>query len=157
MKICLMCQTPKSRSEFSPSAKGRGGLHPWCKACVREYSRARYQNIDSPKRVGSSAVILPYTETLKGRTNDRKNDPAFKRAQLVWYRLLKLGRVPPWVKIEDVLPMYEMCARAGKGFAVDHIIPLNGKDVSGLHVPWNLQLVTTSENSRKKTKYHQPW
>lgn len=36
---------------------------------------------------------------------------------------------------------------------VDHIIPLQGKNVSGLHVPENLQVIERSINSKKRNKY----
>lgn len=48
--------------------------------------------------------------------------------------------------------MYQFC-RIFKGFEVDHIIPLNGKNVSGLHVPANLQVLTAIENRKKGNKY----
>lgn len=154
MKTCLICQVAQPIDAFSPSKAGRYGLHPWCRACVRSYNQARYRGGLNPSTQvrKSQAKILDIKIPELNQKRMKHAAVGFRVAERVWYRLKKIHRIPPWVVFEDVLPMYEAAARA-KYFAVDHIVPLNGKLVSGLHVPWNLQLLTKSENSTKHASH----
>lgn len=68
------------------------------------------------------------------------------------YRAAKLQRTPPWADMSKIKEIYKKCP---KDLVVDHIIPLQGKLVSGLHVPNNLQYLTYAQNSSKKNKYTQ--
>lgn len=75
-------------------------------------------------------------------------------------RALKLQRTPKWLTIDDFRFMklfYTEAAilykKTGIKYHVDHIVPLQGKNVSGLHVPWNLQLLTGFENCSKNNKF----
>lgn len=65
-------------------------------------------------------------------------------------RAAQIQRTPKWVDLEAIKKFYEACP---PGMHVDHIVPLRGKEVCGLHVPWNLQYLTASENSRKSNKF----
>ena len=51
---------------------------------------------------------------------------------------------------DGIVEFYNNCP---EGYEVDHIIPLLGKLVSGLHVVWNLQYLTHEDNEIKKTKF----
>lgn len=154
MKTCLVCQVPKSLDNFRPHAKGRNGLHPWCNKCVASYNSQRYFSGQVPDKYirKSAAPLIDFTPPRKDKTAVKDATPGFRRAEQVWYKLIKQNRVPPWLKFEQVLPMYEMAAMTSS-HVVDHIVPLCGKKVSGLHVPWNLQLLTPSENSKKGAKH----
>ena len=56
---------------------------------------------------------------------------------------------PDWLDRSLLAPIYQ---NAPKGYDVDHGVPLKGKDVCGLNVPWNLEAVPASAN-RAKNNY----
>lgn len=58
---------------------------------------------------------------------------------------------PAWADFKAMKAIY--AEGAAKGLHVDHVIPLNGKLVCGLHVENNLQLLSPEENSRKGAKF----
>ena len=80
---------------------------------------------------------------------------AFTRARRKKHR----QATPKWLTAEQKRAMRQIYIDAmtvsritGTPYVVDHIIPLNGDAVSGLHVPWNLRVITREENLRKSNK-----
>jgi hypothetical protein len=73
----------------------------------------------------------------------------------------KRGRTPKWLTEQHkqeidklTLTVKELNKAVGyRAYHLDHIIPLNHPNVSGLHVPWNLQILTASDNSSKNNKF----
>ena len=73
----------------------------------------------------------------------------------------KQQRCPAWLTEDDlwfIKELYDLAAlrtkTTGIKWHVDHIIPLMGKYVSGLHVPSNLRVITAQENLSKGNKYN---
>lgn len=62
----------------------------------------------------------------------------------------KIDRTPRWANLEKIKEFYSNCP---EGYHVDHIIPLQGKLVSGLHVDNNLQYLTAKENLTKGNRF----
>jgi hypothetical protein len=65
-------------------------------------------------------------------------------------RALKLKAVPKWANLEIIKEIYKKC---NKGYHVDHIIPLQGKNVCGLHVENNLQYLKAKDNLSKGNNF----
>lgn len=62
----------------------------------------------------------------------------------------KLKRMPSWADRKAIANFYENCP---EDHHVDHIIPLRGKTVSGLHIIENLQYLHAKENLKKGNKF----
>ena len=76
------------------------------------------------------------------------------------YRASKRNATPSWLtpkQIEEIRKVYDEARRlsleTGIPYEVDHIVPLSGKIVSGLHVPWNLRAIPKTENNRRPRIY----
>ena len=69
----------------------------------------------------------------------------------------KKKRIPPWADLKAIERFYHdaktMTELTGEPWHVDHVIPLQGKTVSGLHVHTNLQILPGRENSSKNNRF----
>lgn len=124
------------------------------KNAAKEAARARkYRSEHRDKYVASiakwrQANAVKYKAYMSKAANDR--------------RLAKLRACPSWVQNNPefmwmVQEVYELAVLRSKitgiQWHVDHIVPLRGKQVSGLHTPWNLQVIPAVENRRKSNKF----
>lgn len=91
----------------------------------------------------------------------QKNNPDKVNAKTAKRRALKLNATPNWLneeQIQKIVSVYsqacELTSNTNVLHVVDHIVPLNprSKFVCGLHVPWNLQVITAEENYNKSDK-----
>lgn len=140
----------------------------WAKAnveSVRTAKKLRVSNLPKEARDAENAKArLRYHQkkqwnadrkkTYRGQHKHLTNANASKR------RAVLLQRIPIWqtefdeLKIKCIYSVAAMLSRVNnEPWTVDHIIPLQGKIVSGLHVPSNLQLMRARENEAKRNKY----
>lgn len=159
LKQCSICSIFKSFSEFHRQADGAGGYRASCKVCRKAIRRNEYlANI-----IVVSAQTAAYQSAHRPAYNAyadkwRKANPAKENARKRRYDALKKQRMPLWLTYIDkkeIANWYQLAQELQwlsdptDQLTVDHIIPLKGKNVSGLHVPWNLQILPRSVNSSK--------
>lgn len=86
----------------------------------------------------------------------RKKNRGKRNADWIEYQTRKMNAMPKWLTKEErdfIISLYKHAKYIEKMFGikchVDHIIPLRGENVCGLHVPWNLQILTAEDNLKK--------
>lgn len=92
-------------------------------------------------------------QAYRHATKWAKNNPGKLRAQAA-KRVARLTQATPkWVNYKAIESIYVECANTTKSTGiphhVDHIVPLRGKTVCGLHVEYNLRIITATENMEK--------
>lgn len=91
-------------------------------------------------------------QVITNAAKRKKANPDIGTVQEAARRAAKALRFPPWSDRKIIREIYRNCPT---GWHVDHIFPLRGKLISGLHVPLNLQHIP-AENNRSKHNYFTP-
>lgn len=102
------------------------------------------------------AAARPAAEKRAAQAAWREANPDYVRASTKSRRRKHRQATPLWLTLEqkaEMRKMYETAIRlsrtTGEPYVVDHIYPLRSEVVCGLHVPWNLRVMTREANLRK--------
>lgn len=105
------------------------------------------------------AAARPAHEVRQYKDKHKEKNPEYYKALTSVRKRRHRAATPPWVTAEQKSQMRQMYLQAqrltkltGERYVVDHIVPLINDSVCGLHVPWNLRVMTQEENLRKSNK-----
>lgn len=109
--------------------------------------------------VKARAAARPHAEVRQYKTKYKEQNPELYKALVSVRKRRHRDATPPWITKEQKLAMRKLYLQAmtmtkitGERYVVDHIIPLISDEVCGLHVPWNLRVITQEENLKKSNK-----
>lgn len=124
-----------------------GLKHCSCCNTTKEVEEFYY---NSSKSTGRSDLCKECNK--QSRRDSYANNPSKEiAANEIRKKRLKEFQIPKWADLDKIKKVYLDCP---EGYHVDHIVPLNGEFVSGLHVDNNLQYLTIAENLSKSNTYH---
>lgn len=172
-KPCSICTILKELTEFAKAKTCKDGHRSYCKVCHNVKKQAWADaNREHVRQVGKQWKLKNPTKVtaIKKKWRDSNKDyhysksvawrltnPEKARAQ-VNHRRRKLRNAQPlWADQAKISDLYLLAAIKTKESSfewhVDHIIPLQGELVSGLHVETNLQVIPARENLQKSNHY----
>jgi hypothetical protein len=169
MKACTSCGVVKPPVDFHRQAERPDGRREICKECIahraKEYRERNREKVAESKkrwvaRNQERAREISRRHRSKGvslREVRERSPEVYARMEAKWAkrRADRVLATPIWFDPEKVRYNYLQAGRmrrAGHDVHVDHIIPLRGELVCGLHVHNNLRIIPAKENISKGTK-----
>lgn len=172
-KTCTQCHETKPFEAFCKNKRGKNGRNAKCRECMSANGKAWYKKNKEHKNAKSkewheankeqhNATNAEWQRENKDAVKKIqrryiKNNPDKNLANSIRYRAAKYQRTPAWADNAKIEAFYTEAKRleqeTGIEYHVDHIIPLKGKLVSGLHVENNLQVIPANENLSKSNRY----
>jgi hypothetical protein len=173
---CKKCLVEKPWSEYYKANGTKTGYHSSCKSCYKKrVSNYKLENYDTVLKRQRSYYTRNKDKVLarnkeyaerkpdvlrKAKDNWKRKNPSAVVALTAKRRSSKLKATPLWLsesQLKEIKDYYwlakDLEAITGETYHVDHIIPLQGKDVCGLHVPWNLQVLPSDLNISKGNRH----
>lgn len=133
------------------------------KTAARKKYLVAYRSTSNKLRAYQATYQKKYEQQVEvkaKRAAYRKANAALGAAKTKKYAASKNNRTPGWLTADEFWIMeqaYELAALRTKLFGfvwhVDHVIPLQGKLVSGLHTPYNLQVIPGRDNISKSNRF----
>ena len=155
MKICTKCKEEKTLDMYNNSTKAKDGKQSQCRVCVNICNSKWKKDNREKHNINNRNCYNPETQIL-WKVNNRHIVLAGKARR----RAALLCATPPWITAEHLHQIEDMYwlakdleAICGEAYHVDHIIPLQGKNVCGLHLPWNLQVLPSDINLAKNNSH----
>jgi len=149
-KNCIKCKKSRSILEYHINKKYTSGRTNKCKYCVEKYNKSEKGKEVRAKRKDKKKVYDKWWKynTESGKAKIKRDKSIYGREYCSRRRARSRHPLSELYR-KEILEIYKNCP---KGKHVDHIMPLNGENLSGLHVPWNLQYLDAIENIKKSNK-----
>lgn len=172
---CSKCLSTLPVEDFHVDSTRSTGRAALCKLCVKKKNAASYRKHTEKRKQEAIAYYHKNKEVRRAQVKARyarrieeerawhrthkKNNRFLYNAYDASRRASKLSATPKWLTKEQKKQIKDLYWLAkdvqkvsGESYHVDHIVPLQGETVCGLHVPWNLQILPADINIGKKNK-----
>ena len=119
--------------------------------------------LENREQVIQTAATRPAAVLREYRNAWKEANKVQVRADTKARRRKHRDATPLWLtrkQKSEIRQLYQiaitMTQTTGEQYVVDHIVPLRGEAVCGLHVPWNLRVITQEQNLKKSNKLVDP-